>query len=189
MSIPILIMVDLVFGKYSLVIFERQFPVFFVRNFLFVAIPYLGIGMFLQEKKDFFSKYLTSKGYIGGIIACSLLVLFERYLLYLNECNALREQYLGTTFLAVFLFLWFATNTNKNISMVGIKSSQVGRQYAAGIYILHPIIITIIEQTAKRRGIYTIPVLLKSIFVFAITVTVVYFVQEKVLIKFRGKYK
>ena len=38
-SIPILLLVDLCLGKYSIVLWHREFPVIIVRNFLFVGIP------------------------------------------------------------------------------------------------------------------------------------------------------
>ena len=185
-AIPVLLMVDLIFGKYSLVIFERQFPVFLVRNFLFVALPYLGIGIFLREKKVFFDKYITSKICLGGVVIGLACVLFEKNILDEYNCNALREQYLGTTFLAVFVFLYFAQDTKQNISVTGRMCSQIGREYAAGIYILHPIIITIVEQIIKILGIYRVPALITSVFVLMITVILVWFMQNCIFVRIRG---
>ena len=39
-SIPELLMGDLILGKYSLLIFDREFPYVLVRNWLFVGIPF-----------------------------------------------------------------------------------------------------------------------------------------------------
>ena len=47
---PVLLIADLVFGKYSLLIFHREFPYILVRNFLCVGIPYFCIGNFIREK-------------------------------------------------------------------------------------------------------------------------------------------
>lgn len=53
MAIPILLLTDLAFGKYSIVIFNREFPYIFVRNFLFVGLPYFALGAFLKTKNYF----------------------------------------------------------------------------------------------------------------------------------------
>ncbi len=185
-SIPVLLMVDLIFGKYSLVIFERQFPVFFVRNFFFVALPYLGIGIFLREKKFFLDKYITSKICLLGVIVGLLFVVFEKNILDVYKCNALREHYLGNTFLAVFVFLFFIQSTEQNISVLGKRCSKIGREYTAGIYILHPIIITIIEEIIHALGISTMPALITSVFVLIITGEIVCFMQKNILAKIRG---
>lgn len=42
--VPFLLIIDLVFGKYSLIIFHHEFPYILVRNFLCVGIPYFCIG-------------------------------------------------------------------------------------------------------------------------------------------------
>ena len=42
---PILLLVDLVFGKYSMALFGREFPYILVRNFLCVGIPYFSSGV------------------------------------------------------------------------------------------------------------------------------------------------
>lgn len=38
-AIPILLLTDLILGKYSLLFLDREFPVIYVRNFLFVGLP------------------------------------------------------------------------------------------------------------------------------------------------------
>lgn len=48
MSIPLLLLTDLAFGKYSLVVFNKEFPYVFVRNFLFVGLPYFALGALLK---------------------------------------------------------------------------------------------------------------------------------------------
>lgn len=48
---PLLLIGDLAMGKYSLLIFGREFPYILVRNFLFVGIPYFTIGKLLYDHK------------------------------------------------------------------------------------------------------------------------------------------
>lgn len=67
-SVPILLMLDLCLGKYSLVLWHKEFPFILVRNFLCVGLPYFSIGMLLKRWKepilDF--KYLQILAMWGG---------------------------------------------------------------------------------------------------------------------------
>ena len=61
---PVLLLSDLAFGKYSLLLFDHEYPYFYVRNFLFVGIPYFMIGVWF---KTYIGKALSiSKIIYGG---------------------------------------------------------------------------------------------------------------------------
>ena len=47
--IPFLLMIDLIFGKYSLLLWGWEPPYFVVRNFLFVGLPYFAIGTIIKR--------------------------------------------------------------------------------------------------------------------------------------------
>lgn len=51
-AIPLLLLLDLCFGKYSIALWGREFPYVYVRNFLCVGLPFVGIGMLLKKHKD-----------------------------------------------------------------------------------------------------------------------------------------
>lgn len=51
-AIPFLLLTDLCFGKYSIVLWHKEFPFILVRNFLCVGIPYFAIGMLLKHWKE-----------------------------------------------------------------------------------------------------------------------------------------
>lgn len=46
---PVLLLGDLVLGKYSLLLLNHEFPYVYVRNFLFVGIPYFTIGVYIKQ--------------------------------------------------------------------------------------------------------------------------------------------
>ena len=48
-AVPFLLLLDLCLGKYSLVLWHREFPFIWVRNFLCVGIPYFTIGMLIKR--------------------------------------------------------------------------------------------------------------------------------------------
>jgi len=46
---PLLLMGDLVFGKYSVMLWGREFNAIYVRNFIFVGVPYFILGIFIKR--------------------------------------------------------------------------------------------------------------------------------------------
>ena len=49
LAIPVLLAGDLIIGKYSLLLFGREFPAFYSRNWLFVGVPYFSLGMLIRK--------------------------------------------------------------------------------------------------------------------------------------------
>ena len=69
-SVPILLLLDLCLGKYSLVLWHKEFPYIWVRNFLCVGIPYFSIGMLLRQwqKQILNFKYLQILAMGGNFV-------------------------------------------------------------------------------------------------------------------------
>ena len=64
-AIPVLLVCDLIFGKYSLLLIGKEYPFIFVRNFLFVGLPYFALGCWLKTKQNRITsvnRYLLSGG-------------------------------------------------------------------------------------------------------------------------------
>ena len=51
-SVPFLLLLDLCLGKYSLILWHKEFSFILVRNFLCVGIPYFSIGMLLRQWQE-----------------------------------------------------------------------------------------------------------------------------------------
>lgn len=64
MVIPLLLIFDLSFGKYSILLWGREFPFIICRNWLFVGVPYFFLGVFFkqQQKKYTLKPSLTIMG-------------------------------------------------------------------------------------------------------------------------------
>lgn len=137
--IPILLLGDLMFGKYSLLLFNKEFPYVFVRNFMFVGIPYFLLGVWMKKniaKLQTVNKYI----YSGGVILFSITSIIEKtFLLYIGKCP-IREHYLSTTFLATCLFLFFMSFKNERASRI----SQMGERESLYIYIFHPMFLIVV---------------------------------------------
>lgn len=182
---PLLLLGDLVLGKYSLLLLHREFPYILVRNFLFVGIPYFCIGCLLHDKRERLC-------HIGKPLLTALAVLFsitslaERAVLVSMNMNPTRDHYISTTFLAMTIFC-FAVTANTGRGKAVNFLSVIGRKYSTGIYIVHPIFITVLSVFMRKIGCYGVYKFFAPICVYlvsAIAVAVLY--KLKSLFKDRG---
>lgn len=136
--IPLLLMTDLVFGKYSLLLWNWEPPYIYVRNFLFVGLPYFTIGTIIKKKT--FDGVSPTMRYllIGGVLFFTLTTYLEKYfLIYLDKC-AVREHYFSSTLLSVCIFLLALSYKISRKSLF----STIGEKDTLHIYIFHPVFIT-----------------------------------------------
>lgn len=145
---PVLLLGDLLFGKYSMVVFGRAFPHVLVRNFLFVGVPYFSIGCYLYEKRDRIS--IRRERNILLIILFAGTTLLERYLLVRSGLNPPRDHYISSTFLAAAAFILFL-NSGRDQSRASLLE-KIGREYSAFIFIIHPLLLQIMEKAVGLSG-------------------------------------
>lgn len=144
--IPILLLGDLILGKYSLLLFDKEFPYIYVRNFLFVGIPYFSIGGLLKKNFVTIRKHLKQNSLMWFCLFFSFMSYIEKYTLLFLEKSPAREHYLSTTFLSIFLFLLFITIKQNKPNII----SFLGEKYSLYVYILHPIFIMFYAYLSKR---------------------------------------
>ena len=146
---PVLLIVDLMFGKYSLLIFHREFLYILVRNFLCVGIPYFCIGNLIREKQC--SEKWNGETLRLLIFVFAITSLAERFVLENAGLNATRDHYISTTFLAICLFVYTLKSNwhNKELAVIG-------RKYSTWLYIIHPIFITVFAMITGKLGIKSI---------------------------------
>ena len=164
---PLLLLTDLVLGKYSLLIFGREFPYILVRNWLFTGIPFFALGMLMREKKGF-------RIPAWGIPLFAVTTILERYLLVSNDLNATRDQYLSTAFLAVAVFS-FALDYKGKVSK---EIARLGQECSTWIYVIHPIFITCYRFVTRRIGLESIWDYTGTVVVFIINLIFVKIVNE-----------
>jgi surface polysaccharide O-acyltransferase-like enzyme len=139
---PLLLMVDLTFGKYSLVVWGREFPYIFVRNFMFVGIPCFMIGTMIKRvRKRILAK---SESYhkiaMIGVLVFTFTSYLERYILQINNLNAVRENYIGSTLLGICLLVLALTTIREKSNII----SFMGDKYSMYIYVFHSLVNTIL---------------------------------------------
>ena len=147
--IPILLVMNLIFGTYALVVFRREFPLILVRNFLCVGIPYFCIGILIREEKIGVN--------VNKKVLCLITILFaamglcEKFILENIGMNATEDHYISTIFLAITVFIFALKSNWKNKYL-----ADIGRTYSTWLYIIHPIFITILTFISEKFGIYSL---------------------------------
>ena len=168
---PVLLIADLVFGKYSLLIFHREFPYILVRNFLCVGIPFFCIGNLIREKRC--SENWNKKVLQVLIVVFAITSLAERFVLVNAGLNATRDHYLSTTFLAICFFV-YALKSNWRNERVAV----IGRKYSTWLYIIHPIFITGFAVITGKLGIKSIYRCIAPIMVYCATLIFLIILQK-----------
>ena len=134
--IPFLLLMDLCLGKYSLVLWNKEFPYTIVRNFLCVGIPYFTIGMLLKHFKELLLKFKYLRPTcLLGVIIFSITTIMEHQILVEIHKNAVRDHYISSTFLAIALFLFFISIKSHKNNLISLW----GEKYSLYIYIFHPL--------------------------------------------------
>lgn len=141
----VFLLLDLCLGKYSLLLWNKEFPYLLVRNFLCVGIPYFCIGMLIKRWEKVIQQMNLRKWAVGGIILFSITSFVEREMLLYYNINTTREHYISTTFLAISLFLLFLSIKQKSNFF-----SEIGEKDSLYIYILHPLFITFFNIINKH---------------------------------------
>lgn len=171
--IPILLFIDLIFGKYSLLIFGEVYDYLFLRNFLFVGIPYFMIGFVIKQYNDKIIHIKNIRLYsficIIAFIATSHL---EKYILVINNINAPRDHYFSSTFLAISLFVFFISKDEKKSNIL----SDMGKKDSLYIYIFHPLFMLIFSYI-----IFRMPELVKNIYSYIAPIVII--ISTLILIK------
>ena len=168
---PVLLIADLAFGKYSLLIFHREFPYILVRNFLCVGIPYFCIGNLIREKR--YSEKWNKKVLQVSIIVFAITSFAERFILVSAGLNATRDHYLSTTLLAICLFVYTLKSNwhNKGLAVIG-------RKYSTWLYIIHPIFITVFSIVVGKLGLKSIYRCVAPIVVYCATLVFLIILQK-----------
>lgn len=138
--IPLLLLGDLLLGKYSLLVFGRAFPTCYTRNFIFVGIPYFFIGVYLAFFKESVIK-IKQQIWSIGIILSVLIGLTVSSIIRINGFESPRDHMLSTTILAICLFLFFLVKSSSSTFI-----AEVGRKESLYIYIFHPVFLLLLER-------------------------------------------
>jgi surface polysaccharide O-acyltransferase-like enzyme len=161
---PILLSIDLILGKYSLLIWGREFPYILVRNFLFVGIPYFSIGYILNISSK--NIKISNKYLIPLIVIFVFTTFIEHYCLIHFDLNPARDHYISTTLLSVSIFLFCINNRDIKIQNVWL---YIGCYLSTYIYIMHPLFIYVLSKITKILNLSIYYQYIAPIIIFLIT--------------------
>lgn len=142
---PLLLLGDLLFGKYSLLLLHHEYPFVYVRNFLFVGLPYFMIGVWIKAHRDKFLS-VSKTVYAGGVILFSCTSVIEKAILLSLQKSPAREHYLSTTFLTICLFMFVLSFRKVRAS----KVSLLGERDSLYIYVFHPLFLIALPMLIRR---------------------------------------
>lgn len=142
---PLLLLGDLLFGKYSLLLLHHEYPYVYVRNFLFVGLPYFMIGVWIKAHRDKFLS-VSKTVYAGGVILFSCTSVIEKAILLSLQKSPAREHYLSTTFLTICLFMFVLSFRKARASRV----SLLGERDSLYIYVFHPLFLIALPMLIRR---------------------------------------
>ena len=184
-TIPVFLLIDLIFGKYSMLLFGQQIPYILVRNFLFVGLPYFLIGNLIYDNKEKLTTTFTTKKIVFILIFFAITTLVEKYILVTANLNATRDHYISTTFLSIFMLLLF-------IKIPMVKNNNVlatiGKKYSLHIYIIHLMFVKIYNAYTINVSILNYFIQL-IIFIASILVAMLYIKIKNLLLKYKKRDK
>ena len=143
---PVLLLGDLLLGKYSYFVFGTEFPYYYARNFLFVGIPYFCLGYLIRTV----NLRLKPKICLLLSILVAFANLIEKKVLIDIGCIGSREHYFFTTILAVLILICALNSKCAMDNCVAV----IGRSYSSQIYVLHPLVMVFWVVVSERLGIY-----------------------------------
>ena len=157
-AVPLLLLTDVLFGKYGK-LFMGEVNILYLRNFLFVGLPYILIGYNMRKYQD---KINRLPAYLYFLLALASIILAYTTNYYLQKYGFLssRDQSFTYTILSICIFsIILKDPSNKNTIW-----SELGRKYSLPIYIFHIFIGAVLATAAKHMGIletysYVAPIL------------------------------
>lgn len=175
--VPILLITDLIFGKYSWIIFHREFPYILLRNYIFVGLPYFYIGYIIRENYEHkkFVNYKNSN-LICFIIFFIVTSILEKNLISLFGHVPARDHYISTTFLVISLFIFLINNPE---FLSNNLINDIGKKYSTYIYVIHPFLIYLFNGTVLNLPIFFITVYktLSPFIIFVISLLISIFID------------
>ena len=153
-AVPLLLAGNLIRGNYSLFFWEKdECHIYYARNFLYCGLPFFWIGCWMGERKEALLNFLDKKKML--FLLCCVPVFWKLELTerkWLQHMHALgtEEEYMGTIFLAVCIFLIFVGWQNfYEENFLTRALATVGKEYSMLIYVLHYAVLQALSRSLK----------------------------------------
>lgn len=148
--IPVLLLLNVILGNYSTLLFGFKLPCVISRNFLLIGLPFFLLGDYLSHRQ-----INCRNWYLILIAAGSAATTVLENLFLMNTCAEFNADFfLSTPFLACSLFLLTLKNEDQLNNRFCSVAASLGRNASTMIYIVHPILITVISKVMGAAGAY-----------------------------------
>lgn len=145
---PFLLLINLVFGNYSLLLLQSEYRTVITRNFLFVGMPYFAVGMFLRTYRGIVEALVAKRRLLASAILFFLLTTcMEKFLSDAFRYCTNREHYASTAFLSILVFSAFTSPFWEGKLPI---LHDVGRKHATGIYMVHLMVMAVLDSVINR---------------------------------------
>lgn len=124
-------------------------PVYYVRNFLLMGLPFFLLGEAIKQKKEWL---LSVKPVLLAIVAIVGLGAAITERLYVGCC----DLYFGTVLTVVAIFILVQRPTARASCWL----AKLGKQYAGDIYIIHVMLLSGLNMVASITGILSLDLFL-----------------------------
>ena len=175
--IPVLLILNLCFGKYSHLVFGRNFELCCSRNFLFYGLPFLLLGDWLAGCWESWMGKKMPLGIVLGLGLC--LSLIEYFWLGSTPEAGTGDMFIGTPFVTVALFLLVVqmkmpvaskadSFLQKAVTEIFRGLATVGHKYGTVIYLSHEALHRGVELVVKKLvpGFYDLYALFSPLVIF-----------------------
>ena len=148
--IPFLLLTNIVYGEYSIVVLNKDFDPIYMRNFLFMGLPFFLLGDLVYKNEDKLKEKLSTGKLSIMILIFAATTIVEEYMLDEIKKNAIGDLYISTIFLAVAIFIYAI-----KIRQVDIKNKLaiIGRKYSTYIFVIHVMFITLFNKYIVSNNI------------------------------------
>ena len=158
---------------------KRRLSHLLCKDFLYCGLPFFWLGCWFGSRKEALLSFLDRKKM--GFLLCGLPVFWNMAVMeqkWLEKRNALgtQEEYAGTIFLAICIFLLFIGWQNFYVENSLTRAlAKVGKDYSMLIYVLHYAVLQALSRCFKgRRSLLAMGYQQYGMmFVFAVTVVMV----------------
>lgn len=136
LATPVLLLISVVFSNYATLVTGYIFRPYETRNFLFCAIPYMGLGSLIRTRQESLLRLFSRRMLLTLFLAFSLLSCAEEAFLSAVRRTTAMDFYFATPFQAFFGFLFFLSPSQMLLPFLALPA-RIGRFHSAAIYLLH----------------------------------------------------
>lgn len=141
--IPLLLLINIITGTYSTILFGKKLSLLLSRNFLFCGLPFFLLGDAIYK-----TQIKLTRNSLLVIAILSVLVSTAENALFLHIGVAFNSDcFIATPFLATSVFMLALKSQSVSTIPILAKIARLGKTASTAIYIIHPIVILIMNKT------------------------------------------